>query len=96
MIILIRQITLKINIGFYKMEVNNKVSVYKVILIGDSNVGKSSIIQRYWDDKFEEPGKVVIGWDFKSKTIEIDGETIKLQIWDTAGQERFRSLSHGF
>ena len=78
------------------MEVNNNGSVYKVILIGDSNVGKSSIIHRYWDDRFKEPGKTIIGWDFKSKTIEIDGETIKLQIWDTAGQERFRSLSHGF
>ena len=78
------------------MEVNNKGSVYKVILIGDSTAGKSSIIRRYWDDKFEEPGKTIIGWDFKSKTIEIDGETIKLQIWDIDKQERFRSLSHGF
>ena len=63
----------------------------KIVLIGDSGVGKSCILQRYADGSFAETFITTIGIDFKIKTIEFDAKRIKLQIWDTAGQERFRT-----
>lgn len=70
--------------------------LYKIIIIGDSNVGKSSLVLRYCDNKFIQNFISTIGIDFKIKTIEIDGMKIKVQIWDTAGQERFRSISKAY
>ncbi|RNA43367.1 ras-related Rab-10 [Brachionus plicatilis] len=69
---------------------------FKVLLIGESSVGKSSIILRYTDNSFDENFVSTIGIDFKIKTLEIQGKTIKLQIWDTAGQERFHSVTYSF
>lgn len=66
--------------------------LYKVVIIGDSNVGKSSLLQRYCDDEFTEGYVSTIGVDFRIKTVQYEGLDIKLQIWDTAGQERFRSI----
>ena len=68
----------------------------KLLLIGDSGVGKSCILFRFSDDAFTTNFISTIGIDFKLKTIEINGKKIKLQIWDTAGQERFRSLIPGY
>ena len=59
--------------------------LFKVLLIGNSGVGKSSLLLRFADDVFHENFMPTIGVDFKIRTIEVDGKNIKLQIWDTAG-----------
>lgn len=66
--------------------------VFKIIMVGDSNVGKSSLLMKYSNNKFSEKYISTIGVDFKIKTIDYNGKTIKLQIWDTAGQERFKNI----
>ncbi|MBN3320032.1 RB33B protein, partial [Atractosteus spatula] len=64
--------------------------IFKIIVIGDSNVGKTCLSYRFCGGKFLKNPEATIGVDFRERTVEIDGENIKLQIWDTAGQERFR------
>lgn len=66
--------------------------IFKIILIGDSGVGKTSLMTRFTDKCYEESSLTTIGVDFKIKTIDIDGAKVKLQIWDTAGQEKFRAI----
>ena len=68
---------------------------YKIILLGDSSVGKTSIMFRYCKDLFTNQDPTV-GVQYQQKFIERDGQTIKLAIWDTAGQERFRTLTKSF
>jgi len=68
----------------------------KLLLIGDSGVGKSCLLLRFSDDSFTPSFITTIGIDFKIKTIELDGKRIKLQIWDTAGQERFRTITTAY
>merc|ERR1711977_712315 len=68
----------------------------KLLLIGDSGVGKSCLLCRYSDDVFNSSFITTIGIDFKIRTIELDGKKIKLQIWDTAGQERFRTITQAY
>eukprot|EP01103_Thecamoeba_quadrilineata_P010317 TRINITY_DN218_c0_g1_i1.p1 TRINITY_DN218_c0_g1~~TRINITY_DN218_c0_g1_i1.p1 ORF type:complete len:208 (-),score=33.93 TRINITY_DN218_c0_g1_i1:135-728(-) len=70
--------------------------LYKVLLIGDSGVGKSCLLLRFVDDTFTDGYISTIGVDFKIKTIKHDGKVIKLQIWDTAGQERFRTITSSY
>jgi len=70
--------------------------VFKLLLIGDSGVGKSSILLRFAEDDFEEDRPVTIGVDFKNKIVNMDGKRINLTIWDTAGQEKFRSLTGSY
>lgn len=67
--------------------------LFKLLIIGDSGVGKSSILLRFADNLFSGSYITTIGVDFKIRTINVDGEKIKLQIWDTAGQERFRTIT---
>nr|BAN65758.1 Ras-related protein Rab-1B [Babesia bovis] len=67
--------------------------LFKIIIIGDSGAGKSSLLLRFADDTYSESYMSTIGVDFKIKTVKIDNVTIKLQIWDTAGQERFRTIT---
>ncbi|MCI4378437.1 hypothetical protein PGIGA_G00215900 [Pangasianodon gigas] len=64
--------------------------VFKIIVIGDSNVGKTCLTYRFCEAKFLKNPEATIGVDFREKSLELGGESIKLQIWDTAGQERFR------
>jgi len=65
---------------------------YKLVVVGNESVGKTSIITRYLSDSFGETYKVTIGIDFVSKNVYLADRVIRLQIWDTAGQERFRAL----
>ena len=66
--------------------------ILKILTIGDNNVGKSSIIEKYIDDKFDGNNKPTIGIDFKTKIIQKGNELIKLSIYDTAGEEKYRYL----
>ena len=70
--------------------------LFKLLLIGDSGVGKTCILFRFSDDAFNTTFISTIGIDFKIKTIELRGKKIKLQIWDTAGQERFHTITTSY
>lgn len=70
--------------------------LFKLLLIGDSGVGKSCLLLRFADRTYTTDYISTIGVDFKIRTIELDGKTIKLQIWDTAGQERFRTITSSY
>ena len=70
--------------------------LFKVLLLGDSDVGKSSLILRYTEETFNSKLVNSIGVDFKMKKKEIEGKIIKVQIWDTAGHERFRSITYSY
>jgi Ras-related protein Rab-1A len=70
--------------------------LFKLLLIGDSGVGKSCLLLRFADHTYTDSYISTIGVDFKIRTIELDGKTIKLQIWDTAGQERFRTITSSY
>lgn len=68
----------------------------KLLMIGDSGVGKTCLLLRYANDSFSPTFITTIGIDFKIKNIEIDDKRVKLQIWDTAGQERFRTITTSY
>eukprot|EP01066_Platyproteum_vivax_P008845 Platyproteum_vivax@DN3815_c0_g1_i1.p1 len=70
--------------------------LFKLLLIGDSSVGKSCLLLRFADDTYTDSYISTIGVDFKIRTIDLDGKTVKLQIWDTAGQERFRTITSSY
>ncbi|KAG5682197.1 hypothetical protein PVAND_011565 [Polypedilum vanderplanki] len=70
--------------------------LFKLLLIGDSGVGKTCILFRFSENNFNTTFISTIGIDFKIRTIELDGKKIKLQIWDTAGQERFRTITTAY
>nr|ABR27273.1 Rab A61 [Nyctotherus ovalis] len=70
--------------------------LFKLLLIGNSGVGKSCLLMRYAENTFTENFFNTIGVDFKIKTTTLDSKIIKLQIWDTAGQERFRTLTSSY
>merc|ERR1712100_260464 len=70
--------------------------LFKLLLIGDSGVGKSCLLFRFADDTYQESYISTIGVDFKIRTVELEGKTIKLQIWDTAGQERVRTITSSY
>ena len=68
----------------------------KIVVLGDSGVGKTSLMRRYVNDRFSAQYKATIGADFLTKEVDVGNTTITLQIWDTAGQERFQSLGTAF
>mmetsp|Transcript_15557 Transcript_15557/g.32911 ORF Transcript_15557/g.32911 Transcript_15557/m.32911 type:complete len:214 (-) Transcript_15557:274-915(-) len=70
--------------------------LFKLVLIGDSGVGKSCLLLRFADDAFTESYISTIGVDFRFRTVKMDKKTVKLQIWDTAGQERFRTITSAY
>ena len=69
---------------------------FKIVMIGDSGVGKSCILLRFADDKFNENFYATIGVDFRFKNVMVDDKSVKLQIWDTAGQERFKTITSAY
>ncbi|NXR51716.1 RB18B protein, partial [Hippolais icterina] len=68
----------------------------KLLLVGDSAVGKSSLLRRFTDGAFEPGLKPTVGIDFKVKKMVVEGRAVQLAIWDTAGQERFRALTPNY
>ncbi|KFG46412.1 GTPase RAB7, partial [Toxoplasma gondii GAB2-2007-GAL-DOM2] len=73
-----------------------KKALLKVIILGDSGVGKTSLMNQYVNKKFSNQYKATIGADFLTKDVVIDDKEVTVQIWDTAGQERFQSLGVAF
>ena len=78
------------------MEKRKSLATLKILIIGDSGVGKTNLLTRYCDDGFKDSYVATIGIDFKIKPVYIDGTCIRLQIWDTAGQERFKNITNTF
>ncbi|CAG9767460.1 unnamed protein product [Ceutorhynchus assimilis] len=72
------------------------LTTLKILIIGESGVGKSSLLLRFTDDNFDPEQTLTIGVDFKTKKLSVDGNNVKLAIWDTAGQERFRTLTPSY
>ena len=71
--------------------------VYKVLLLGDSTVGKTCVLLKYTDKIFQETHMMTIGLDYRLKVMQLQsGKEVKLQIWDTAGQDRFRSITKNY
>jgi Ras-related protein Rab-1A len=70
--------------------------LFKILFVGDSGCGKTSLLLRYVDDSFTDTFISTIGVDFKSKTITLEGSKVEMQIWDTAGQERFRTITSSY
>jgi Ras-related protein Rab-1A len=70
--------------------------LYKTVIIGNSGVGKSSILIRFAEGQFQDNYLATIGVDFRFKTTVVDGKNVKFQIWDTAGQERFRTITSAY
>lgn len=68
----------------------------KIVVAGDSAVGKSCLLSRFMDNSFAQTYTSTVGVDFKIKTIEVDGIIVKLQVWDTAGQERFKAIVNSY
>jgi Ras-related protein Rab-1A len=69
---------------------------FKILTIGESNVGKTCVLRRFVENKFLKTHLATIGIDFKTKNITVDDKEIKLKIWDTAGQERFRNITNQY
>lgn len=70
--------------------------LFKIVLIGDSAVGKSNLLSRFARDEFDLNAKATIGVEFQTQGVEIEGKEVKAQIWDTAGQERFRAVTSAY
>jgi Ras-related protein Rab-18 len=78
------------------MEEGDILTTLKILIIGESGVGKSSLLLRFTEDTFDPEQTATIGVDFKVKSVTVDGNRAKLAIWDTAGQERFRTLTPSY
>lgn len=70
--------------------------LFKIVIIGDSAVGKSNLLSRFARDEFDLHSKATIGVEFQTQSVDIDGKEVKAQIWDTAGQERFRAVTSAY
>ncbi|KAI3450805.1 hypothetical protein Pfo_007470 [Paulownia fortunei] len=70
--------------------------LFKIVVIGDSAVGKSNLLSRFARDEFDHNSKATIGVEFQTQVVELDGKEVKAQVWDTAGQERFRAVTSAY
>ncbi|XP_065154942.1 ras-related protein Rab-25b [Paramisgurnus dabryanus] len=70
--------------------------VFKVVLIGESGVGKSNLLSRFTKNEFNHDSRTTIGVEFSTRTVQLNGLTIKAQIWDTAGLERYRAITSAY
>lgn len=70
--------------------------LFKIVIIGDSAVGKSNLLSRYARNEFNPNSKATIGVEFQTQCLQIDGKEVKAQLWDTAGQERFRAVTSAY
>lgn len=70
--------------------------LFKIVVIGDSAVGKSNLLSRFARDEFDHNSKATIGVEFQTQVLELDGKEVKAQVWDTAGQERFRAVTSAY
>ena len=78
-------------------EKNNSYDmIFKIVIVGDSSVGKTNILTKYLRDEFDENSKATVGVEFGTKNFDIEGNIVKAQIWDTAGQERYRSITTAY
>ena len=78
-------------------EVENKEHSFKILLLGDTSVGKTCFLKRYTEDTFQDAYLSTIGFDFKFKMVTLkNGKQVKVQLWDTAGQERFRTIAKSY
>ena len=79
------------------MAENTSEITFKILLLGDSSVGKTCFLKRYTDNTFQDAYLSTIGFDFKFKTVTLkSGKKVKVQLWDTAGQERFRTIAKSY
>ena len=78
------------------MEDENYEMMFKVVLVGDSFVGKTNIMSKYLKNEFHDDSKATVGVEFGSKQFNIEAHTIKAQIWDTAGQERYKAITSAY
>ena len=76
--------------------VEEEPPLYKILLLGDSTVGKTTLISKYVDNQFSPDHITTIGVEYKNKTIDLNGRNTNLQIWDTSGQERYQSITKNF
>ena len=77
-------------------EDENYEMIFKVVLVGDSFVGKTNIMSKYIKNEFHEDSKATVGVEFGSKQFTVEGHSIKAQIWDTAGQERYKAITSAY
>ena len=70
--------------------------LFKIVIIGDSAVGKSKLLSRFARDKFDLHSEATNGVEFQTQSVDIDGKEVKAQIWDTVGQERFRAVTSAY
>lgn len=70
--------------------------LFKIVLIGDSGVGKSNLLLRYTKDQFKMNSQSTIGVEFATRSIKVEDSFVRAQIWDTAGQERYRAITNAY
>ena len=75
---------------------NSYDMIFKIVLIGDTSVGKTNILSKYLTDEFDPESKATVGVEFGTKNFKIENNIVKVQIWDTAGQERYRSITTAY
>ncbi|XWS19301.1 hypothetical protein CRYUN_Cryun31cG0003800 [Craigia yunnanensis] len=97
-LIALNQLTIlgRLKMAFVSEEEKTEDYLFKIVLIGDSAVGKSNLLARFARDEFYPNSKSTIGVEFQTQKMDINGKEIKAQIWDTAGQERFRAVTSAY